>query len=290
MRRSIVVWLAAAIVGMGLVGSPAAAGPKPKPQILHTVDVGPGTFAENTISAFQINVTRSGPLRCASSVAYAIDNVTTSSGDYSATTAGTLTFAKNEATKSVSVTMVNDTLWESAETFTFTLSNATTSCKGGILATVGSAQTVTITDGDEGRFIVPATYGFQVSGTLTGCNAMYARLTVPGDFVDMAFKTGCGSTSVNYTWNNTTGSPAEVLVGIVDTTCGYNHFFSDHTTWDQTNGYLVNADHAVVAAKATNIWDVDINDGGSGTCLSNNIPTTNAGNLTVDVSIWPPGG
>ena len=297
MRRSVWVFMAAAIVGMGVVGTPASAGPKPKPGILFTADVSPGSFAENSVASFQINVNRTGQLRCAASVSWAITDVTTTSGsDYNAGASGTLSFAKNTTTMPVSVTMVNDTRAESSETFTFTLSGATTPCKGGIVASVGPAQTVTITDSDPPPvvFTVPAGGYFQVRNASLGtCDETWARVWVPGQFFDLAHRTGCGTTIISeFIWRNPSESPVVVKIGIVDAQCNYDEFYNDKTTWNHGASQLTSVDHASVAVKTTGGWDVDITDGGGGGagCWVDNVPAVNTGNLSADVTILGPAG
>ena len=78
--------------------------------------------ADGTVT---FTVSRSGDLTKASSVNYSTGNGTAAAGsDYTAAV-GTLNFAAGEATKTVTVAIVNDTTVESPETFTVNLSGGT---------------------------------------------------------------------------------------------------------------------------------------------------------------------
>ena len=114
------------------------------------------------------------------------DGTATAGADYTATS-GTLTFAAGETAKTVSVPVLDDTLNEGSETFSFRLSNAT-----GARIADGEA-TGTITNDDPlqkmwlsrfGRTVaghVTDAVSDRLSGPLTG-----AELTVGGQRVDLA--------------------------------------------------------------------------------------------------------
>ena len=109
-----------------------------------SIQLGAAAYAVNE-SARQvlINVTRTGVTTSPASVNYATADGTASRlRDYSQTL-GTLNFAANEASKTVTVFVTNDAFVESAETFTFTLTNAA----GATLGTPAAAV-VTITSDD----------------------------------------------------------------------------------------------------------------------------------------------
>ncbi|MET0623332.1 MAG: Calx-beta domain-containing protein, partial [Pyrinomonadaceae bacterium] len=97
-----------------------------------------------------VNVTRTGNTAAAASVNYATSDGTASRlRDYTQTL-GTLDFAPGETTKTVTVFVTNDVFAESAETFSFTLSNAA----GATLGSPSSA-TVTITSDDATNGVNP---------------------------------------------------------------------------------------------------------------------------------------
>jgi len=90
-------------------------------------------------------VTRSGTTTTAVSVDFASANGSATAGsDYTATS-GTLNFAANETTKTISVSTTDDSLVESAESMTVTLSNASA---GAAITTATGAGT--INDNDSG--------------------------------------------------------------------------------------------------------------------------------------------
>lgn len=90
-----------------------------------------------------LTVTMSGNTSQPHSVSYATANGTAVTGsDYTATS-GTLAFASSDTSKTFTVAIANDTIYESSETFTATLSGATNG------ATIGTATaTVTVNDND----------------------------------------------------------------------------------------------------------------------------------------------
>jgi glucose/arabinose dehydrogenase/ribosomal protein L35AE/L33A len=95
--------------------------------------------ASETNASVTITVSRAGGSDGAVSVNYATANGTATAGsDYTATS-GTLNFAAGETTKTFTIPIINDSLVESPETVTLTLSNPT----GG--ATLGSQANATLT-------------------------------------------------------------------------------------------------------------------------------------------------
>jgi hypothetical protein len=99
----------------------------------------------NKASTVTVTVTRSGSTSGAASVVYATQNGTALSGsDYQALS-GTLAFAAGETSKTVVLTVIDDKLKESNETFKLALSSPT----GGTLGSVAET-TITIVDNDKG--------------------------------------------------------------------------------------------------------------------------------------------
>lgn len=101
-----------------------------------------GAVAEGTNSVFTI--TKMGTSLGSCAVNYATANGTAVSGpDYTAKS-GTLTFTSAQTSQTVSVTTINDTTAESAESFAMSLSNPT---GGGVVGSPGTAS-ATINDND----------------------------------------------------------------------------------------------------------------------------------------------
>lgn len=109
------------------------------------------SVAEN-ITSVTITATRAGGSFGAVGVNYATSNGTATSGsDYTAAS-GTLSWANGDAAnKSFAVTILNDAVSESTESFTSTVSTPT----GGATLGTPSSATVTITDDDSGAPSVP---------------------------------------------------------------------------------------------------------------------------------------
>lgn len=120
-----------------------------------------GAVTEGTNSVFTIS--KSGTTASSCSVDYATANGSAvAPGDYSSTS-GTKTFTAAQTSQTVSVTTVNDTNVESAESFTMALSNPTS---GATVGTPGSA-TATINDNDSGGGNQPPVANFDNAGTMT---------------------------------------------------------------------------------------------------------------------------
>ncbi len=104
-----------------------------------------GTYnSSETKTSATITVKRSGGSASGVSVDYATSNGTAISGiDYTAT-AGTLTFASGQSSRTFTVPIINDTLDDGSRTVLLTLSNP---AGGAILGTLSSA-TLTISDND----------------------------------------------------------------------------------------------------------------------------------------------
>ncbi|MGB5473553.1 MAG: Calx-beta domain-containing protein, partial [Gammaproteobacteria bacterium] len=103
-----------------------------------------GTYsvAENGASVL-VTVTRTGGSAGAVSVGYATGNGTALAGSDYTTSTGTLDFANGVSSQSFSVPILNDSVPESSESFTLSLSNVT----GG--ASLGAVSTATVTINDD---------------------------------------------------------------------------------------------------------------------------------------------
>ena len=96
-----------------------------------------------------------------------VDGTATAGEDYTAAS-GTLTFAPGETSKTVSITMLDDTVEDSGETFTLQLSNASTVTLAGVSLTLADAEaTGTIFNSESPFESVPQIAGAaQVANTL----------------------------------------------------------------------------------------------------------------------------
>ncbi len=118
---------------------------------------GTGTITDNDNSQFSISgpanineaagtatytVTLAAPAAGVTSVNYSTASGTATSGSDFTATSGTLTFAAGETTKTVTVAISNDTVYEGNENFTVNLSNATG------VATIGTGTATTVIHDD----------------------------------------------------------------------------------------------------------------------------------------------
>ena len=109
---------------------------------LDSPSVAEGDSGQTTLT-FTVRVSPASPTPVTVEYADAGTGTATAGTDYGAVTAGSLSFAANETSKTVAVTVVGDTLDEHDETVVLTLSNATN-------ASLGTATGAgTITDDDE---------------------------------------------------------------------------------------------------------------------------------------------
>lgn len=131
-----------------------------------------GAVTEGTNSVFTI--TKSGSTSNSCSVDYSTANGSASApGDYTAAS-GTRTFTSAQTSQTVSVTTVDDTTVESAETFTMSLSNPT---GGSTVGTPGSA-TATINDNDTAN--QPPVANFDDAGSMS-CGTVITHNVVAND-------------------------------------------------------------------------------------------------------------
>jgi sugar lactone lactonase YvrE len=107
-------------------------------------------FSAGTYSLFEsitggtLTLTRTGDVSAATTVTYTTSDGTATAGlDYTATTA-TVTFAPGELTKTISIPLKDDNLYEGNETFNVTLSNPTS----GVLLETPNVAVVTINDSE----------------------------------------------------------------------------------------------------------------------------------------------
>ncbi|WPC40213.1 Calx-beta domain-containing protein [Clostridium sp. JS66] len=242
----------------------------------------PATYAVNENAAsIALTVTRTGDTSGPLTVDYATSNVTATAGsDYTATS-GTLAFAAGETSKTITVPILDDAVYEGNETFKISLSNPST----GIIA-VNSA-TVTITD-DENP---PAQVGFNPVSYSVAENDGTANITVvrSGDTTS--------AVSVDYATNDNTaltGSDYTAVSGTLSFASGetsktINIPILDDTTHESSESFKVSLSNPTGGGVLTNTTaTVNITDNDLAPVISFN-PTTysvneSIGNATVTVT------
>jgi hypothetical protein len=101
-------------------------------------------FVNEGSPTLTVTVNRTGDVSTTTNVDYATsDGTATAGSDYTATS-GTLTFAPGQLSKTFTVPIINDNIFEGNETFNLTLSNAT----GGAIVVSPSSMVVTIQDNE----------------------------------------------------------------------------------------------------------------------------------------------
>ncbi|NVK32786.1 MAG: cadherin [Gammaproteobacteria bacterium] len=133
-------------------------------------------------------VTRNGEVTGTSTMDWALIDGTAGSTDYSGNTSGSLTFAANETTKTITITVVGDDRAEADETISIALSNF-----AGIDELIDTTAVGTIKN-DDSSFSVeagaPAAEGdpqtFTVTRTHTTAQAQTVNFAVTGDAADAA--------------------------------------------------------------------------------------------------------
>lgn len=147
-----------------------------------------GPVTEGTNSVF--TVTKSGTTSNSCSVNYATaDGTAVQPGDYTAKS-GTLTFTSAQTSQMVNVTTIDDTVVESAETFSMSLSSPT----GGATLGTPSSATATINDNDSANHPPVAVND---TGTQSTCSTVDYNVTAndsdpDGDPISVTAVTGNG--------------------------------------------------------------------------------------------------
>jgi hypothetical protein len=175
-----------------------------------------------------LTVTRTGALSKTATVRYATANGTAMApADYTAVTAGVLSFAAGDTAKTISIgpvaganiPVVNDAMIESLKTFTVTLSSPTA---GG---QIGTASVATVTIESEERGIAMVVAAQTVAESAGSMDVMVARagptngdVTVSYTLVNGTAINGTHFTGANgtLTWSSGDGAPKAIPVSIAD--------------------------------------------------------------------------
>lgn len=212
-----------------------------------------------------LNVTRTGTLTETNTVTYAFKAGTATTADYTGTN-GVLTFLPNETNKTIVATIVNDSLVESTEAFTVTLSKPT----GGALLTTNVTTTVTITDNDIGVGFSLATRSVSEDGTnlvltVNRTGATNGTVSVDYSFTDITATNNADYAGTNGTLSFTNGVTSLTIdVPITnDSTIEANETFRV-SLGNVSGGILTAVSNTVVTileddssiAFTTNVWSV----------------------------------
>lgn len=147
-----------------------------------------------------INIFRTGSLITTSAVTFATANVTaTSTNDYRGTN-GTFVFPANTKFKTLIIPIYSDTLVESNETFTLTLSNPLNGAQLGDIP----VTTITITNDDLGGVIFFSTNNYSVNENGTNAIITVNRTNGLASAVSVDFITANGSATAGTDYSNAT--------------------------------------------------------------------------------------
>ena len=159
-----------------------------------TITLSSSTYSVNeNAGTVTVTVNRSGGLASGVGVNYATSNGTATAGSDFISTSGTLTFGGGETSKTFTVTILDDAVYEGSETFNVALSGQT----GGATLGSPSSATVTILDNE-----TPPPGSVQFSSSTYSVNENGGTVTIT------ATRTGgsYGSASVNYATANGTAT------------------------------------------------------------------------------------
>lgn len=254
---------------------------------------------QSLVQGMNVVITRSATSsnnikNCSSTVSYTTTAGTATNGTDYILEPATATISKGHTSTIVFIQVLHESEnapdADGTESFTFTISNATSSCKKS--STISNANDVITISDSRVAFHLPVGDEIQISGAaLGGCDGLEADLVVPGDTVflgDNGTPT-CGDPAVpvsDFRWQNNTVDAAIVALRLTDFNCGTVSYFSDTTS---NVGGDTFANHALVTPTPDpNVFTVDIFDAGGG-CTSITdawaIPNTGNGNLTATVRL-----
>jgi sugar lactone lactonase YvrE len=178
-------------------------------------------FVQEGSANLLVTVSRTGDVSSSNSVNYATTDGTATAGvDYTSAT-GTLTFAPGELSKTISIPIIGDNLYEGAnETFNLTLSNPT----GGAVLSAPNTAVVTIQEDDQKPyislpFVFPVTEGNSGTKNVT-LNVSLSNPTVQIVTVDFTTENGTAIAGSDYVATSgtltfpsgTTSMPIQVTV------------------------------------------------------------------------------
>jgi sugar lactone lactonase YvrE len=150
-----------------------------------------------SVGNLQLTVSRTGDVSAATSVDYATSDGTATAGTDYTSTSGTLTFAAGELNKTITIPIIDDSLYEGVNrTFNLSLSNPT---NGALLTTANAI--VTINDNDSKPYLsVNAPFEFEGNtGTTTfQVNVSLSNPTVQTVTVDYATSDGTALAGSDY--------------------------------------------------------------------------------------------
>ena len=160
------------------------------PVIIPTVSVSDASAAEGDAVAFTVALSAASSQQA--TVEYATSDGTAASGtDYTADS-GTLTFAANETTKTVSVATTDDSVDENDETFTLTLSSATN-------ATLGDATATGMIEDDDSPPVLSVSDASAAEGDAVEFTVSLSAASAQQVTVEHATSDGTAASGTDYT-------------------------------------------------------------------------------------------
>jgi CSLREA domain-containing protein len=235
-----------------------------------TVQFTSSSYTTDEAMAARVVVSRTLGTAGAASVAYATSDLTAQAGVDYAPASGTLHFAPGETTKTVDITIIDDTLRENKESFRLTLSNPT----GGIALGTKSTSEVQIDDNDPFP-LVSVTDSTVVEGDSGTTAAVFTVTlsTASGQTVTVGYRTFGGTEGSDYTVTSgtLTFAPGEtsktVNVSIIGDTMPEPNESFDFLLQSLSNAFFIDSVGAGTILNddaALSINDLSVGEGDSG--------------------------
>ena len=171
------------------------------------------TEGSGIVFTVSLSGTRTGDLEVDYATSIEMGDTATSGTDFTAVAATTLTFSSTESSKSITILTTNDSVDEPNETFTVTLSNASS---GSAISSTAGSGTGTINDDDPPEFSISdasATESMGIVFTVTLSSAPDSQATVSyatsieaGDTAETGDFTAVTATALTFTTSDTSKS------------------------------------------------------------------------------------
>lgn len=212
-------------------------------------------YESSSSSSIQVMVTRTGDLTATTTVNYATADATATAGQDFTATSGTLTFLPGESSKTVSISIINDNIFEGTETFNFVLSDPAGPSPVELLDP-GTA-TLTISDNDSQPYASTSNTTVnepRITGTTTALfTVQFSNATTQTATVDFATADGTATAGSDYvaTSGTLTFTPLETTKTIAVQILADDNYNEPNETFKITLSNGVNVSLGISQVTAT---------------------------------------